>query len=102
MAKYHDKLLRLIAIDEAFKSYTRPLSKKKLLQICEDVVSQQLSDSTIEKDLEYMRHAFDAPIVFCRVFRGYYYSDNDYDFLLIFCKPMAEKLSKIRQDDQRI
>jgi predicted DNA-binding transcriptional regulator YafY len=99
MARYHDKFLRLVAIDYIIRTYRTPVSKQLLIERCEEATSMPVSPSSLEKDLHYMRNIFDAPIEFCNVLKGYYYTDNEYEWLHQFCQPMAEKLSEILNND---
>lgn len=103
MGRYHDRFLRLVAIDTVLREYRYPVTKKKLIDCCEDAISYRMSISTCEKDLQYMREVFDAPIVYSKMNGGYSYSDKTFNWLENYCETMAQKLSQIRkEDDKRI
>jgi predicted DNA-binding transcriptional regulator YafY len=58
-------------------------SKDKLRQACEDALfgsdwGEKISESTIEKDILYLKTELDAPIKYSRSKGGYYYTDPDF------------------------
>jgi len=70
-------------IDRCIRSHQKPFpTKVELRRACEDELfgteRSHVCDSTIEKDLRYMRLEHDAPIKFHRIERGYYYTDKNY------------------------
>jgi predicted DNA-binding transcriptional regulator YafY len=81
-------LLRYRIIDRCLSNSARPYpTKEDLREACEDALygdggGDRISLSTIEKDLYAMRFeaelGFHAPIAFCRLNRGYHYTDPDY------------------------
>lgn len=75
--------LRYRIIDECIRSTAKPFpSKQELRIVCEDRLlgtdKASICDSTIEKDLRYMRIEHDAPISYNRLENGYFYSDAQY------------------------
>lgn len=80
-------LLRYRIIDRCLTNTSRQHpSKEDLRQACEDALygsdGEQISDSTIEKDLWAMRNegelGFYAPIAYSKLHKGYFYEDPDY------------------------
>lgn len=80
-------LLRYRIIDRCLTNKARPFpSKEDLRQACEDALygsdGEQISISTIEKDLWAMRNegelGYYAPIAYSKYEKGYYYEDADY------------------------
>ncbi len=68
-------------IDQCIRSSSKPFpTKEELRKACEEELfgtdRAHVCDSTIEKDLRYMRSEHDAPIKFHRLERGYYYTDD--------------------------
>ena len=57
-------------------------TKDYILDCCREKLDKSLSKSTIEKDLKVMREdpnlGYNAPIAYCRVNNGYYYTDPEY------------------------
>lgn len=80
-------LLRYRIIDRCLTNSARPFpTKEDLRQACEDALygsdGEQISESTIEKDLWAMRNegelGFYAPIAYSKAHKGYYYEDENY------------------------
>lgn len=80
-------LLRYRIIDRCLTNSARPYpTKEDLRQACEDALygsdGEQISESTIEKDLWAMRNegelGFYAPIAYSKAHKGYYYEDENY------------------------
>jgi predicted DNA-binding transcriptional regulator YafY len=80
-------LLRYRIIDRCLTNSGRPFpTKEDLRQACEDALygsdGEQISESTIEKDLWAMRNegelGFYAPIAYSKAHKGYYYEDANY------------------------
>lgn len=80
-------LLRYRIIDRCLTNKARPYPTKEYIrQACEDALygsdGEQISESTIEKDLWAMRNegelGFYAPIAYSKTHKGYYYEDPDY------------------------
>ena len=77
-------LLRYRVIDRAIRNNYNPFpSKEQLRQACEEEIfgsleGEHICHSTIEKDLFAMRMEHDAPIVYSKKHRGYFYSDESY------------------------
>ncbi len=71
-------------IDQKIGSKYQPFpTKEELRQSCEEALygstnGNHISDSTIEKDLQYMKLEYDAPIKFSRSHNGYYYTVEGY------------------------
>ncbi len=83
MAVNKSAFQRYRIIDRCIRNSARPFpSKEDLRRACEEELfgtdSVHICDSTIEKDLRYMRVEHDAPIRYNRLNKGYYYSDEDY------------------------
>ncbi|MES2628734.1 MAG: hypothetical protein V4616_07170, partial [Bacteroidota bacterium] len=76
--------LRHRIIEECIRNPYRPFpSVDELREVCEEKLfgsrnGANISKSTIEKDIREMKEEYDAPIVFSRVEKGYYYTDPDY------------------------
>ena len=87
-------LLRYRIIDRAIRNEYIPFpSKKELRQLCEDEIfgssdGTHICDSTIEKDLFAMRMEHDAPIVYSKKDRGYFYSEKNFSMDDV---PLTEK-----------
>lgn len=80
-------LLRYRIIDRCISNEAKPYpTKEELRQACEDALygsdGENISESTIEKDLWAMRNENDlgyhAPISYSKAHKGYYYTDADY------------------------
>jgi predicted DNA-binding transcriptional regulator YafY len=80
-------LLRYRIIDRCLTNKARPFpTKEDLRQACEDALygsdGDQISESTIEKDLWAMRNegelGFYAPISYSKAHKGYFYDDPNY------------------------
>ena len=80
-------LLRYRIIDRCLTNTARPYPTKEDLRLaCEEALygsdGEQISESTIEKDLWAMRNegelGFYAPIAYSKAHKGYYYEDPDY------------------------
>lgn len=77
-------LLRYRVIDRCLRNQYAPFpSKQDLREACEEelygsTIGDNICDSTVEKDLFAMRMEHDAPIVYSKKEKGYFYSDNDY------------------------
>jgi len=83
MAVSKNAFQRYRIIDECIRSTVKPFpSKQELRRICEDRLfgtdNASICDSTIEKDLKYMRAEHDAPICYNRLENGYFYSEDEY------------------------
>lgn len=81
-------LLRYRIIDKCIRNKYKPYPNKEMLrQACEDAlfnsVGENVSISTIEKDLNAMRFddtlGYNAPIVFSKTYGGYFYEDENYN-----------------------
>ena len=87
-------LLRYRVIDRAIRNNYNPFpSKEQLRQACEEEIfgsleGEHICHSTIEKDLFAMRMEHDAPIVYSKKHRGYFYSDESYSLEDV---PLTEK-----------
>lgn len=84
MPKIKHAHLRYRVIDQALTNRNNPFPNMETLRkLCAAEVSKThnaevVSVSTIEKDLNAMRHEFEAPISYSRSHHGYYYSDPNY------------------------
>ncbi len=83
MAVNKSAFQRYRIIDRCIRNSAKPFpSKKELREACEEELfgtnEAHICDSTIEKDLRYMRVEHDAPIKFNRLNNGYFYSDEKY------------------------
>jgi len=71
-------------IDQKIGNKYQPYpTKESLRQACEEslyggISGNNISDSTIEKDLNYLKMEYDAPIKFSRSHNGYYYEEEGY------------------------
>lgn len=76
--------LRYSIIDECLRNPYRPFPGiDTLRETCEEKLfgslnGNNISKSTIEKDLREMKEEFDAPIAFHRTEKGYYYTEPGY------------------------
>ena len=84
MSQIKNALIRYRIIDRLIRNKYRPFpSKEDLRSACEESLygsedGSNISDSTIEKDLFYMRMEHDAPIKYSKRDKGYYYTEEDY------------------------
>lgn len=84
MSQIKNAQIRYRVIDRCLRNKYKPYpSKLDLREACEDTLfgstdGAHICDSTIEKDLFAMRMDHDAPIVYSKKYRGYYYSDDDF------------------------
>lgn len=83
MAVNKSAFQRYRIIDRCIRNTAKQFpSKEDLRQACEEELfgtdAKHICDSTIEKDLRYMRVEHDAPILYSRLNKGYYYSDENY------------------------
>ena len=94
MPAIKNALLRYRVIDRAIRNNYNPFpSKDQLRQACEEEIfgsleGEHICHSTIEKDLFAMRMEHDAPIVYSKRERGYYYSEDTYSLEDV---PLTEK-----------
>jgi len=81
MPAIKNALLRYRIIDRAIRNeYTPFPTKRQLRQACEEEIfgstnESHICDSTIEKDIFSMRMDHDAPIVYSKKEKGYFYED---------------------------
>lgn len=81
MPKTKLAFVRYLAIDQCLRNKLKKYpSPQELLEVCREKFGVT-SISTLEKDLAAMRLEFDAPIVFDKKQKGYYYADPQYKFL---------------------
>src|SRR5690606_28961 len=84
MPKIKNALLRYRIIDKCIRNQFSPFPTKEILRrACEDGLygstsGEHISDSTIEKDLFAMRMEHDAPILYSKSEKGYFYSDENF------------------------
>lgn len=76
--------IRYRIIDRHIRNKYKPFpTKEELRSACEEALfgsdnGQNISDSTIEKDLFAMREEMDAPIKYSKRDKGYYYTEKDF------------------------
>ena len=84
MPAIKNALLRYRIIDRSIRNEYSPYpSKEKLRQACEEEIfgsieGVHICHSTIEKDIFSMRMEHDAPIVYDKKERGYFYADPSF------------------------
>jgi predicted DNA-binding transcriptional regulator YafY len=84
MPQVKNAFMRFRIIDRCIRSEERPFpSKEELRLACEEelfgsIEREHICDSTIEKDLFALRMEHDAPILYSKREKGYYYSDKNY------------------------
>jgi predicted DNA-binding transcriptional regulator YafY len=83
MGQIKNAIIRYRLIDKCIQNKYAPFpSKIKLREVCEEHLfgseGENISDSTIEKDLYAMRMDHDAPIKFSKKNNGYYYADENF------------------------
>ena len=84
MSQAKNALIRYRIIDKCIRNKFKPFpSKEELRKSCEENLfgndeGENISDSTIEKDLFYMRMEHDAPIKYSKKYGGYFYEDEKY------------------------
>jgi len=100
MGQIRNALIRYRIIDKSLRSKYKPYpSKAELRKACEEALfssydGENVCDSTIEKDLFFLRMEQDAPIKYSKKHLGYYYSDPDFSLDEIPLTP--EDLDAIR------
>lgn len=84
MPHIKNALIRYRIIDKCIRNKYNPFpSKRDLREACEEslfgsIDGDHICDSTIEKDLFAMRMEHDAPIMYSKAERGYFYEDPDF------------------------
>jgi predicted DNA-binding transcriptional regulator YafY len=84
MGQIKNALIRYRVIDKCLRNKYKPFpSKDQLRTACEDALfgsteGESICDSTIEKDLFYLRMEHDAPIKYSKKNRGYYYESDTF------------------------
>lgn len=84
MSQIKNAQIRYRVIDRCLRNKYKPYpSKMDLREACEETIfgsvdGAHICDSTIEKDLFAMRMEHDAPIVYSKKYRGYFYSDETF------------------------
>ncbi|MBW7867220.1 MAG: WYL domain-containing protein [Brumimicrobium sp.] len=84
MPHIKNALIRYRVIDKALHNPYKPFpNKMDLRRACElelygNDEGENISDSTIEKDLFAMRQEMDAPIKYSKIEKGYYYDDPNF------------------------
>ncbi len=84
MGQIKNALIRYRVIDKAIRNKYKPFpSKAELRKSCEDALfgndeGENICDSTIEKDLFFLRMEHDAPIKYSKRHGGYYYSSDSF------------------------
>ena len=84
MGQIKNALIRYRVIDKCLRNKYKPFpTKEELRTACEDALfgsseGESICDSTIEKDLFYLRMEHDAPIKYNKKNRGYYYDSETF------------------------
>lgn len=84
MGQIKNALIRYRVIDKAIRNKYKPYpSKAELRKACEDALfgnddGENICDSTIEKDLFFLRMEHDAPIKYSKRHGGYYYNSDSF------------------------
>ena len=84
MGQIKNALIRYRVIDKCLRNKYKPFpSKEELRTACEDALfgsseGESICDSTIEKDLFFLRMEHDAPIKYSKKNRGYYYDSETF------------------------
>lgn len=83
MAANKSAFIRYRTIDECLTNKMHKYPTKSFIhQKCCDAVDQQISLSTLEKDIQDIRYddrlGFFAPIKYCKASNSYFYSEPDY------------------------
>ena len=84
MGQIKNALIRYRVIDKAIRNKYKPFpSKAELRKACEDALfgndeGENICDSTIEKDLFFLRMEHDAPIKYSKRHGGYYYNSDTF------------------------
>lgn len=76
-------LIRYRVIDRCIGNKYRPYPDiERIQEKCEEALGKTVSRSTIEKDMNAMKNdgalGYEAPIVYSKEYRGYYYTEPDY------------------------
>lgn len=94
MAKYKPQHTRLLFID-------RQIRDKRFPNCTSLAAGWEVSESTIQRDLDYMRHQLDAPVAYSARHRGFYYTEEQYQLPAmqiresdLFALYLADKLLK--------
>ena len=86
MGQIRNALIRYRIIDKSLRNQYNPYPSKSFLRkVCEEALygsegGVNICDSTIEKDLFYLRMEHDAPIKYSKKNLGYFYSDPSFSF----------------------
>ena len=86
MPHIKNALLRYRIIDKSIRSKQKPYPSKKDLRLaCEESLygtslGENICNSTIEKDMFFMKMEHDAPIKYSKRYNGYYYTDEKFSF----------------------
>lgn len=84
MPRIKNALLRYRIIDKCIRNKYKPFpTKDQLRRACEEALfgsshGENISDSTIEKDLFAMRMEHDAPLKYSKREKGYFYEDPEF------------------------
>jgi predicted DNA-binding transcriptional regulator YafY len=84
MGQIKNALIRYRVIDKALRNKYKPFpSKSELRKACEEALfggddGENICDSTIEKDMFFLRMEHDAPIKYSKKNRGYYYDSETF------------------------
>jgi predicted DNA-binding transcriptional regulator YafY len=84
MGQLKNSLIRYRIIDKALRNNFKPFpSKEEIRKACEEALfgsddGNGICDSTIEKDMFFLRMEHDAPIKYSKKHRGYYYDSDSF------------------------
>jgi len=81
--KLNKKMLeRLIIIHNAIKSGIYPNNEKLRQLYCEKTGYEKVGEATINRDIDFLRVRFNAPLEYDGQNRGYYYTDSNFELSL--------------------
>ena len=78
MSKFKFPRRRYNILDSTFRRHGIFYSIEALLDIIYDKTGEEISRSTLDKDLRAMKDEFDAPIYYDNLNKGYTYSDKNF------------------------
>lgn len=75
------RLRRLLLLDQAIKNKGYPNCTSFAQQLAmSDGMGRPFDRKTIQRDIDFLRDDFRAPIEYCHLHKGYYYTDNTWTF----------------------
>ncbi|MGI8892774.1 MAG: helix-turn-helix transcriptional regulator [Bacteroidia bacterium] len=83
MPKNKEASIRYRIIDKCLRNKQKPYpSLTEIVEVCQEVLGKNFSESTIQKDIYSMRFdeglGYNAPIGYNKIHKGYYYEDENY------------------------